>query len=86
MNEEFGGRIHLVMVQTRGSVEQGRELLNEAKIPLSTAVRTRQLHGPFRVTATPTTILVDADGVVVRRIVGAKGHRYFANELNQLLK
>lgn len=86
MKAQYGDRIHLLLVQTRGSQERGTALLEEAGIPLASATRTRSLNGPFAVRATPTTLLVDADGVVRRRVVGARGERYFARELEALLQ
>ena len=86
MKEQYGDRINLLVVQTRGSLEQGKELLAQAGIPLASAVRTRALHGPFSVKSTPTTLLIDAQGVVRRRVVGAKGHGYFSRELDALLQ
>ncbi len=86
MNEQYGDRINLILVQTRGSLDQGKALLEENGIPLASAVRTRALHGPFNVKSTPTTLLIDAQGIVRRRVVGAKGHGYFSRELDALLQ
>lgn len=86
MKRQYGDRINLLVVQTRGSAERGTELLEQAGIPLASAARTRALHGPFNVKSTPTTLLIDADGVVRRRVVGASGHGYFARELQALLQ